>query len=316
MNTRAGFVSGHDFSEDYRLDTWPSRAHNPPCRGLADGVEVCTVDGWRNYAAGLAVNLIAAAIAYKIGGKNPALMLCGTGFLLMLIVFLAGKKKEELREKGDHSPSVTDSFKQSITGTEVNAPITANPVQTIEQHFHVPTTQIIQGVQPSLKANNEVKPNIKFVRTFTQRVGITDLTGVFFIPTREFDSDNPLAALACFRNEPQGTATIPDAYNVRAQILYKDQNDNEIDDIPSARWIDQRGSSVSLTLGTTKCLILMLMVKNGKLLVPWNGDRFTEFRIGQISTIEVRLISKNTVLLSSRFSFADDNGSIDALMLP
>jgi hypothetical protein len=254
------------------------------------------------------IGLVITGVGWRYGGPQWGISVAiGAAAAFLLVHFLW---KERAPTSAFPAQTITDSFKQSTSGSTVTAPIT--PSAKIEQHIHFPTTPTkaepkSTKIQPS--------PNIEFIKSHTQRVGITD-GGMFFIPTREFDRANPLAALACFRNEPRGDATIPDAYNVRAQVLYRDQNDTEIDDIPSACWIDEGSTSVSLPLGTTKCLILMLMLEDGRIRVPWNGDRFTDFRVGQISTIEVRLISKNKVLISSKLAFADDNYSIDAIQLP
>jgi hypothetical protein len=85
---------------------------------------------------GLAVNLIAAAIVYKVAGTYPATILCALGLLLMLIVFIAGRNKKT-PSKENASFAITDSFKQSLSN--VGNPVqNANPRATaaIEQHQH------------------------------------------------------------------------------------------------------------------------------------------------------------------------------------
>lgn len=72
---------------------------------------------------GLAANLFAAAIAYKIGGKAPAIGLFAAGIILMLIVLAAGKKKDRvwhqfrLLEQG--SLVLTDVLRTQLVGEQL-----------------------------------------------------------------------------------------------------------------------------------------------------------------------------------------------------
>lgn len=98
---------------------------------------------------GLAANLIAAAIVYKVAGKYPATILCALGLLLMLIVFIAGRNKKT-PSKENASFAIADSFKQSLSN--VGNPVqNANPraTATIEQHQHF---YLQQPTQPTTKS--------------------------------------------------------------------------------------------------------------------------------------------------------------------
>lgn len=103
------------------------------------------VDGWRGYAMSLAVNLIATAIAYQIGGKYPALILFGLGIFLMLIVFISGKKNTKEDVANAAVPTIT--FAPVIT--QNNNPVTTNN-QTANPSF-IQTDAAIVDHEPEAK---------------------------------------------------------------------------------------------------------------------------------------------------------------------
>jgi hypothetical protein len=196
-----------------------------------------------------------------------------------------------------------------------NLNVSVNPVfspvfsQQMTDHSTPGQPKPVPGTGP------EPGPNIRFVRTKT--IWVTqggDHGRALVEATREIDSHNPRALVACFRNTPSEASAVPDAHNVQGHIIYTDLAGNEVDDIAKAYWLEPYAESAALTLGATRCVILMLRTHDGKLLVP-NQDWRKEFDAGQVSTIEVRLIHNNIVVLSESFGFKDNNGTMEVSRL-
>ena len=188
------------------------------------------MDGWRNYAASLAVNLIAAAIAYKIGGKNPALILCGIGFLLMLIVFIAGrKKKDELESKG--SISVNDSFKQNLSNV-------GNPVQHVETNINFPQPVVTPKALPNLTLHG---------------YGMSPIGKEDGVWTRN-GTKTQMAWLAFIRNASLDDRDVGSA-RVRAEIVYRPSATAEYA-ISSVAWVGHSEDTVEIKASQTKELVI------------------------------------------------------------
>jgi len=260
----------------------------------------------RNEWVTLAFTLVGAGGTYFVTQKPLwSLAALGVGLLIMLCLFLFDRPKEAALPRQNE---VSDSFKQTMENVGNPTVIVYPPTQSPP----VPTTHIAPA--------KHVPPVVECVRTRVIRVAPSGRDGNALSESTIIDSHDPKAVVAYFRNIPaEGTDDHPDIYGVQAQIVYKDTSDNEIQDVPKGIWLDSSGIQTHLLLNQTEGLILMLLVDDKELRAPYQGH-YKTFAIGQIATIEVCLTShnsgRNRVLLRKTFRWIDEDGQIDAIMLP
>ncbi len=261
--------------------------------------------------------LIASGAGYLVGGWKGAAICIASGLIIILVVHSRAKAKEPtIRER---AVEVIDRLQQTSSGTNVGAPITQNANPTI--NVFPPTSVVAPAIPTESIPAKHVSPTVECVRTRTIRVTEGGRYGDCLLESVVIDAHDPQAVVAYFRNVPaEGTEDHPDIYNVQAQIIYKDSSGNEIQDVPKGVWLGSRGISTHLQLNETEGLILMILPHDGKeLLAPYQG-RHKTFAIGQIDTIDVCLTShnsgRNRVLLCKTFKWMDEDGQIDAIMLP
>ena len=97
-----------------------------------------------------------------------------------------------------------------------------------------------------------------------------------------------------------------DALCVRAQVIYRNDKDDEIEDgVPTACWLGTDLDMIDLGVGETHC-VLLGVVDNDALAVPWkrrkrewNGDAIVtdEKSFKGVARIELRLIGGLNQLL-------------------
>jgi len=80
-------------------------------------------------------------------------------------------------------------------------------------------------------------------------------------------------AVACLRNMPVKGQT-PKQPQVNAHIIYRDSKRNEIGSLSHGVWIEEREDHVTLAVGETKCLVLLVRTKEGKLSMVWQGSYY------------------------------------------
>lgn len=112
---------------------------------------------------------------------------------------------------------------------------------------------------------------------------------------------------ACFRNESSNSRRVADAIYVRAQVIFRDGNEQEIGNgISSACWLDCDSDSIDFRVGDSQCAFLGYMEQVDKLLVPWKERRHTwqgdaislrDNTFDGVASMEVRLIDGNNDLL-------------------
>lgn len=249
--------------------------------------------------------LISAGIsagAYFISGPKVAGLAAGVCAAATILVQVFWKEHKE------SSPvPAGNTVEQSLSNV-------GNPIQTVNQHFNLypPEPAAKQETLPVSEKQQEVRPNIQFVRTKNIRVTVGGAKGDDLVEiVRDIDSDNPQAVVAYFRNTAVSGVAIPDAHKIYAQVLYRDEFGTEIDDVARAYWLDPYRNHAALLLNETHGLILMLMLSDKSLLTS-DGTLQKGFRVGQITTIEVVLTYKNSIICSERFDFSDSDGVIDA----
>ncbi len=85
--------------------------------------------------------------------------------------------------------------------------------------------------------------------------------------------------IACFRNEPSMSRRVLSADYVRAQIVYRNSQGQEIGDgVSSACWLGHHFDTIDFQVGQSHCVLLGFL-DDGRLLVPlkqrehhWDGD--------------------------------------------
>jgi hypothetical protein len=166
------------------------------------------------------------------------------------------------------------------------------------------------------------RPNIVFLRTraFPVKLDFARNGGAIFSDAAA-QSAREYAIVACFRNEP-GT-DVAGAKNVRAQLIYKAANGQEVGTgISSAAWEGSEFGTVDFPVGQSHCVILAVYdtVRSG-LTVPWVNKKSAgpwSYTINpesyafeeKIDIIEVRLLSAEGALLQNpplvlRFAIAN-----------
>jgi hypothetical protein len=273
----------------------------------------------RNEWVTLAFTLVGAGGTYYITQKPMwSLAALVLGLLIMLALFLFDKPKESHPAQPGNQAS--DSFRQNLSNVG-NASASSSPVaigQYIDQRPYPTPASVPTRTAPELPKS--VPPTVECVRTRT--INITDggHYGDCLVEAPAPNPSYPQAVVAFFRNTPsEGTDEHPDIHNVQAQIVYRDNSGNEIQDVPKGVWLNSRGISTHLALNDTEGLVLMCLVSGSILQAPYRGAWKT-FALGQVATIDVCLTShnsgRNRLLLRKTFKFMDEDGHIDAIMLP
>jgi hypothetical protein len=197
-----------------------------------------------------------------------------------------------------------------------------NPVFNISPTISSRQTETPRESQAQVSRPQRVQqgPNIIFTRSVARKITVTedDLSNVNFMEDR--GQGKPDAIVACFRNEPDISRRVSDAEYVKAQIIYRNKEQHEIEDgVPAACWVGSSLDMVHLRVGETHCVLLGFLDENGALFVPWrvhrhqwDGDtiEMVDKTFIGVASIEVRLIGENNelLLLPKVFDFSVVNG--------
>lgn len=152
----------------------------------------------------------------------------------------------------------------------------------------------------------EPKTNIRFVGARCTDAYNSDDT--VFHETQRGLGDFKLA-IVCFRNEAIVGQRIP-SVAVRAHVIYRDGDSQEITDIPSGVWLGEYKGHVDFTLGAKKGLIVFFLTNQRTLkklwkeeyrhAQSWMNDGLPSYRVrdepihGQVATVEIQLLSEST----------------------
>jgi hypothetical protein len=234
---------------------------------------------WGQLAMGLALNLIASAIVYKVRGQSPALVLFGIGVLIMgFVAVFARKNKPTAVEVGSGGPvssnsttTNTDSFKQSLQNVG-NATATASPVAVAKyeehHHYHSPSAQPFPALEPRLVIGSQYRPALIDSSIWGRKWVEVATPGVFgiLIPVTNEAPDN---------GEPVGKAT-----DIVAAIEFHDSTGKQIYSIPRAYWLGEEANRIDLELGDTAAALLATTM-NGHLFVYSNQEAYGIVRYGR-----------------------------------
>jgi hypothetical protein len=133
-----------------------------------------------------------------------------------------------------------------------------------------------------------------------------------FIATNAPTPGDLSCAVACFRNEPVFQGENRDALNVRAQLIYRTIEGQEMGNgIARASWLGMPLDMVDLPLGHTQCVLLGVVDNDGsvsnlsKTREPTHYGDKVKTHVYNVEVmpclVELRLISGNKVLLAPIF---------------
>jgi hypothetical protein len=137
-------------------------------------------------------------------------------------------------------------------------------------------------------------------------------------------------SVACFRNEAVAGLAVKEPH-LKAHIIYRGKDGNEITDVPRAVWLEEYGESILFETGKRKCIIVFLLSSQDTLLKLWN-ERYTTstswmaggplFRVRtervetEVSLIEISLLSSDGCLLVAKFEVEErKHGELPELVL-
>lgn len=151
------------------------------------------------------------------------------------------------------------------------------------------------------------KPNLVFLRGDIVPIAFRNSYSEGEIFSQSQDTGNIRGIIACFRNDHTSSHPVTEASYVRAHVIYRDDNGQEIGNgIPSACWFDSHFDTVDFRVGQSHCVFLGYMERIDRLRVPWkerirhgDGDtiNLSDQRFDGVSSIEVKLIDGNDDLL-------------------
>ncbi len=182
---------------------------------------------------------------------------------------------------------------------------TISPVITVASNAE-PSRTSPPSREPRRREIQEPRgPNIIFTRCTSRKIYFQgEGSRVEF--NEEKGEEFPDAVIACFRNEPDISRRGVDADCVTAQIIYRNAENEEIEDgVPAACWLGSSLDMIDFRVGETHC-VLLGVVDGDALAVPWqrrkhewNGDSITteDRAFKGVARIEVRLIGARNELL-------------------
>jgi len=251
----------------------------------------------------VAVTLILFGLAYYLSGPKAAFICLALGIVILVATMIFKREKQ---------PPAPPS--QSVQ-QKANPSITQNPTQTVNVNIDSqPRTQPTPAA-PS----TEPRPNIHFVGARVIDAYYVDDDDTFY-ETQDKVGDHRLA-IACFRNDGIVGQRIQQP-EVKAHIIYRDSEGQEITDVPRGAWMETAKDHVEFAIGKKSCLILFLLSNQGTLQKLWRESYFHEhswmsggpsYRLnyaaisGKIASIEILLLSEasGAAILQTIFDVED-----------
>ncbi|SRR6266481_2151986 len=167
--------------------------------------------------------------------------------------------------------------------------------------------KIEQLAPPLPEKPSKRTPNIRCLGASTNylRQGIHG-NGWYDDPKHESQESVP-GAVVCFRNEAQHGKDVAAVFDVRASVTFLDDSGQEMGTgITEACWLGDSGD-IDFRLEENHCVVVLLVLRNKSLICPykqyvttsWGGGlRIDAYELFEApKTIEIRLISKNDLLL-------------------
>jgi hypothetical protein len=261
----------------------------------------------------LATSLLTLAIAIASGqifsGHGwlvPYLVVASIVFYVLALVLAIAHWMRKTKEKD--KATVSDQQTQTVRQE-------ANPQQNVYIGADVLTRDSGDRKEslPSTSTATEPKTNFQFVETRAIRAhaGLGD--------SRIYESPQGLGdfqvSVVCFRNDAIVGKPVRQP-NLKAHIVYKNKNGQEITDVPRGVWLDHYGESILFETGKRRCLILFLLSKQGTVMKVWNdsyrtsqswmsgGPSFrirTEAMSENVASVEVNLLGREVCFLQAVF---------------
>lgn len=175
------------------------------------------------------------------------------GSLLMLVIAVVGAFKYQSNPpNAQNAPSVTDSFKQSMTGNTVNAPITQDNNQSqsqsqkieLHQHHYPP---------PPVHAR---KPNIEFGEVKEYQVYLNTLSNNFYMGAKEHNFTRAIL-IQVINVAGSGTREV----TVKAAARFEQEGKSTT--VTPLTWIGEYFNHVTLAPLDQRYLILGVMQRGG-----------------------------------------------------
>jgi hypothetical protein len=172
----------------------------------------------------------------------------------------------------------------------------------------LPIKLATDGQQPMTQRQRPQPQMANLILRRAEVVGIRTATsscgGIFYESQSQEDARG---IIACFRNEPSTSRSVFDADCVRAQIVYRKDQEKEIGDgVSSACWLGHDLDMINFRLGESHCVLLGFLDGGNGLVVPWkrrqrhsDGDTISleSLTFEAVASMEIRLIGENNGLL-------------------
>jgi hypothetical protein len=266
---------------------------------------------WGQLAMGLAINLIATAIAYKVGGKDPALVLFCLGIAIIgAVVIFARKAKLSSEGAGNSGPLKSNSATTNTDSFNPKQEQRVGDIRTgdVNVDFHLPESF---GAAPrtatAAPIEESPKPSVQClgVDYIPVSFGSPNSTTIYRADaTRLGEAD---ALIVKFRNEGKQVAP---AYRVKARVRFLDSDDKEIDPgVSAAAWLGTGSDAIMLKIDESEYVVLLLKFKSGKLVAP--GLRRLRTRWGN-PTVEAWWDLQSPPAMAE-VRLRDDDGNGDSL---
>jgi hypothetical protein len=267
-------------------------------------------DGWS-----IAATLIVAGIAYFIGGQRSAYGCIALGFVIALYLLSTHKKVEPTPASASASATAQSSPQMA-----------ANPSMNQSTHIHLDGSERLEG--PKLPPPKPRPPHnlqlhsCRMIQIDESRGPHGEMGG--FHSTD--DQSKPNAAVVYIRNKSKDSE-VSALRDVRAALIFRDSGGKEIGSgIHQAVWVDNHLHNPSFDLEETKCVILVVMKSEAKilrLLSLYIREQMTSYGLvsnieayaldGSLNTVELILLSKNVRVMEPmvfEFFLENDNPGI------
>ena len=230
------------------------------------------------------------------------------GFLAILVamIFEAAYQAYNQSTKSGPTEGASAQAAASPAGVLINVAPTISP--TISPAISHANGQVFADrPSPPKELPRPRKPNLIFLRAEKVPISFRHSYSEGEIFSESRDKTRERGIKACFRNESSNLHPVTDAIYVRAQVIFRDSNEQEIGSgISSACWLDYYFDSIDFHVGESHCASLGYMEQMNKLLVPWKERRHTwegdtislrDNTFDGVASMEVRLIDGNNDLL-------------------
>jgi len=112
------------------------------------------------------------------------------------------------------------------------------------------------------------KPNLVFAGAKTIRIGFNAQEWREWFVESQQPAD-PWGVVACFRNPTTSGSTMMDANEVRALLIYHNQDAHEMGIAPRACWLQDYSDMTDIPAGEMRCAILVIRKPSGEMVAPW-----------------------------------------------